>query len=549
MKLRALSCGFLLLLVACEKPGAKKSVGQRIDDEKQVHWPSLGQKRLEGETEELRASINGQLVTVLRNGRKPAVQGIPPMLHVGELWAVPMPSGEAVKLGGEVSNMAGGWLHTLDSQYVIFLDAWDQRVGAGDLHVESATALSGKTPRLAAQVSYFVPSDDGKQMAFVVGGVLSTGLLPAGPFRQIAGEVSTAEFSPDGAYLYFKRKHSAAGGLYQVLLSDTHAQPKRLLDNVSEFSVLQSGTHVVASARENLSDVELQLHVFDVKTLKGRKIADDSTQYRASRDGQRLAYRTLYSKKGDTPDVGQLYVVPIGAGTPVKLGDNVKDFEFSADGKRLAFRANYLELPLIGREAKESDVNKRLEKVGDLSLVEFPNLEPKVLYKLCPNYLFASTGHALAFTARIERPEITRRLFILNEGAEKPVPIKDWLYEYMFSPDSHRLYFRADCIREGRACGYLSVPLEYKEKEKPTLELDGVFGGRFSSDGARSSFGFARLTDASFDLVSKNWTTSVQTQIDQKVQWPVLNLGRDGKFVAYLVKDKQRPGLYVAQVP
>jgi hypothetical protein len=37
--------------------------------------------------------------------------------------------------------------------------------------------------------------------------------------------------------------------------------------------------------------------------------------------------------------------------------------------------------------------------------------------------------------------------------------------------------------------------------------------------------------------------------VDQYVEWPAASLGPDGAFVAYLVKEKHRAGVYVARSP
>ena len=62
------------------------------------------------------------------------------------------------------------------------------------------------------------------------------------------------------------------------------------------------------------------------------------------------------------------------------------------------------------REAKQGE--STLEKVGDLTEVKLPDGAPVVLQRLCPNSLFSPDGSALAYTGRIEQPEVTRRLFL-----------------------------------------------------------------------------------------------------------------------------------------
>lgn len=527
--------------------GETKSVIAKVKKEKgAARLPVQGTRRLEGDVQELRASPDGRLLTVLREAVKPRVDGVPPPMRLGELWAVPAEQGEPVKLGHGVTNMPGGWLFTSDSRWLVFSAGWDPSQQTGELYVQDARDLKQERQRVAARAGYFVPSDDGRQLAFIEGGVLHVGALPAGPFRQVAGEVSTAEFSADGRYLYFKRRYSSAGGLYQVALADEAAQPRRLIDQVADYTVLRSGKHVVVTARVTPADRLFQLHVFEVETLKGRKLADDALRFRVARDGSMLAWRTS-NLKGDQADVGELWLAPLSGGEARKLGDSVKDFDFSPDGTRFVFRDRYVELPLGGREALPGD--EKVEKVGDLHLVELPAGAPRLLYRQCPNFLFAPTGATLAFTARIDRPEVTRRLLLLGQGATEPVALKDWLYEYQFSPRGDALFFRADCLREGRACDVLSVPVTAAKGTLPRKELEGTYGIRFGADGSRVLFAWAHLTDETFDLAVRNLATGTQQTLDQFVQWPALILGPAGERVAYLVHERHRPGLYVAPSP
>ena len=81
--------------------------------------------------------------------------------------------------------------------------------------------------KLGEQVSYMLPSPDGALLAFVDSGVLKLGPLPAGPFQDVGGEVSTAQFTPDGKTLFFKRRLVAAGGLAAVAVDKPEA-PRKL---------------------------------------------------------------------------------------------------------------------------------------------------------------------------------------------------------------------------------------------------------------------------------------------------------------------------------
>ena len=519
--------------------GDPTSVIARVEKEKQAaRKPVLGQRLLEGKAEELRASPDGAVVTVLLEAGKPNVRGVPPTMRQGDLWAVATDGSGAQKLGAGVVNVPGGWLFSPDSKWILFNASWDPQTQSGELYVQDAKRLSADRARLGVRVSYFVPSDDGSQVAYVERGVLHAGKLPDGPFPELAGEVSTAEFSADGRYLYFKRKYSSGGGLYQVDLSKPQPQPLRLIDLVTEYTVLRSGKYVVVNARETPNDPAMQLHVFDVATGKGRKVADDGHRYRISRDGAWLAWRD----NSLPPDKGALQIMKLPDGKPRKLGEKVNDFDFSADGKRFVFRDNYKELPLGGADATREDV-RLVERVGDLMVVELPEGEPKLVGRAVPNFLFAPKDSTLAFTSRIERPEVTRRLFLYPEGAEAPMPLKDWLYEYQF--DGDRLFIRSDCLREGRACELFSIAARPAPDEKPKKEVDSTFAFRFNKQGTAAVIPLAHLTDQTFDLVWHDFGKGEQKSIDQYVEWPAVVL--DDSSVAYLVHEKGRVGVYVAK--
>ncbi len=520
--------------------GDSKSVIARVKQEKTAaRLPVLGQRVLAGEAQDLRASADGAVVTVLLDAKKPTAQGVPPPMRLGTLWAVSTKGGATAKLGTGVTNMPGGWMISPDSRWILFSAAWDPRQQAGELFAQDATTLDSAPQRIAPRVTYFVPSDDGSTLAYVEDGVLHAGKLPTGPFPQLAGDVSTAEFSADGRYLYFKRKYAAAGGLYQVDLKSARPEPVRVLDQVTEYTILRSGKHVVVNARATAADTTFELHVFDVATLKGRKLSDDAQRYRISRDGQFIAWRD----RSGSEDKGVLRMAAISGGEARELGKAVNDFDFSPDGKRFVFRDNYRELALGGRDATREDV-KLVERIGDLTLVEMPDGAPKVLARQVPNFLFAPNGSTLAFTARIDRPEVTRRLYLYPVGATEPRALKDWLYEYQFAQTGDALYFRSECLREGRACDLNSISSNPSADEVPKKHVESTFSFRLSADGKRALIALAHLTDLTYDIALRTFDSGEQKVIDQYVQWPAILLPTGG--VAYLVDEKNRAGVYVA---
>ncbi len=546
-----LLCVAAIALASCKKSDsevkAPPTVRQRIEQEQSAagRSPPLGVLRLSGNVHELRASPDGAMLTVLVDAKTPSGAGIPPTLKVGTLWAVPTTGGTPKKIAAGVSNGPGGWLYSNHSQWLVVSSSWSPGDQLGELLLVDIGDLSKEPRSLGKGVSYFVPSDDGSKLAWIEGGVLHVGSLPGGPFRDVAAEASTAEFSPDGRFLYFKRRVSAAGGLYQIDLNAAKPSPRRLADHVADFQVLKSGHAVVLTARDNPADRTFQLMAYDVTADKIRKLSDDASRFRISHDESTVAWRGSLVQ-GDQTDVGQLWIASLKSGQPRQLGKTVKDFEFSPDGLRLVYRDNFVELPLGGRDARPGEA--RIEKVGDLYSVDLKGGAPQLIAKRSPNFLFSPNG-ALALTARIETPDVTRRLLILRPNSLKAEAIQDWLYEYQFRPTANSLYFRANCTREGRSCALMKVNIETEKELTAAKVAEGVFGVRFSADGSKMVTASAHFTDSSFDLFAQNADSGAATPIDQFVEWPALLVGPTGEHVAYLVHEASRPGVYVAKMP
>ncbi len=494
----------------------------------------LGERRLEGTAIDLRTTADGKVATALVDSVKPRLDGIPAPMRLGELWAVPTAPGAApVKLGNGVTNLAGGQLLTADSRFALYLVGYNAAQQTGELFASDLVDLKKEPYRLGAGVSYFVPSDDSRQVAFVEEGVLRLGPLPAGPYRSVAGEVASAEFSHDGKLLLFRRRVAAAGGLFVVATADEKAAPRKLTDLVGDFEVTEDGAHVAWLARTSLAAATFELFTADLATLKPRKLGDLALRLHLSPDGKWLAWI-----RGETPtQPGELWLVPRDGGEAKKLGEKVRDFVFSSDSSRLAFRQNYREVQLVGEQ---------LEHVGELKLLTLASGEAVSLQKICSNYVFSPDGKALAWTSTTFKPAYTRHLHLLREGAQDAVTLKEWLYEYAFSPDGRGLYFRADCTREGRSC--LLYVADVKKAEVPVSQVaDAVFNFRFSQDGKRLLYSYAQTQNDMYDVSVVDLATKARKAIEQDIRQPAFFLDPAGQRLAYIVGAKSRPGVYVAE--
>ncbi len=548
------------VLAGCQKPGksgggggSPASGGAKLGLKKDVERiEGVGVRRLSGDVTDLRATPDGQTVTGLLKAEKPAIAGVPPPMRLGELWAVPA-TGEAKKVASGVTNMPGGSLFSPDSRWLLVLAGYDPTRQQGRLLVQDLTALSTEPVPVSGKVTYFVPSADSKLLAWVEDGVLRVGPLPGGPFREVAGEVATAEFSPAGKHVYFRRRMAAAGGLFQLALDNPKATPRKVTDQAGDWILSADGARLVYLARSTPGTPYFELYAADAAALKAVKLAENVTLMRVSADGKWAAWLESYHAQ----EGGNLVLRAIDGGERRELGVRVKDLDFTADSARLFFRNNYTELKLGGAAAMLPGEEQLLEKVGDLTEVTLATGAARVLQKKVPNYLLSPDGKAIAFTARIERPEYTRHLYLLGPGQAEPVLLRKWLYDYAFSSSSDRLFFRANCTREGRSCDLL---VQDVAAAKPSAD-GGVAGGaqlvaeatfnfKLSPDGNRVVYTYAHTMDQSFDVSVLNFKTGERKTLEQFVRVPVYFLGRDGAKVAYVVDEKKRAGLYVAeQVP
>jgi hypothetical protein len=519
--------------------GQPKTIRQSI--EKAPRLPSSGTRKLEGVATDLRASPDGRVLTAIVDGEKPRLDGVPPTMRQGALWIVPTGDGAPLKAAAGAVNMPGGLLFTNDSKYVLAIGAYDPTTQAGELLVQDLTDLSKERSRLAPHVTYMKPSPDGARLAYVDDGLLYEGTLPAGPFRQLAGEVATAEYAPNGKHLYFRRKSVAGGGVFQLEVEAEKPTPKRFVDAVGEYVISDDSRWIVAMARTNPRQFGFELFVGDAATLKPVKVGDDVMRFALSRDGAWLARmqvpKSVSAQATAATDlqIGELWLSKMGQPDGRKVGEKVREFEFTKDSKKLVFRDNYQVLALLG--------GKFDEKVGDLTTVVLPDGAPKVLQKRCPNYELSPDGKRIAYTARIERPEYSRHLFVLEEGGE-PVKVQEWLYEYMFSPSGDRLYWRANCTREGRSCDLFSQELGKPGAEKVKL-AENAFNFKLSDDGSRVLTTSPHMTDELFDLTVTNVASRQKKQLDQYVTQPVYLLAKDGGRVGWVVQDKKNSGIYV----
>ncbi|MCP3101282.1 gliding motility protein [Myxococcus sp. K15C18031901] len=475
-----------------------------------------------GRAADLRVTHDGRFASYLLNGQKPRLDGVPPQMLLGELFVVPVEGGEPRKLGDGVTNVPGGLLFSADSKHALFLTGYNPASQSGSLNVAVLDGAKADPTVLGSAVSYMLPSPDGARLAFVDGGKLKLGPLPAGPFVDVAAEVSTAQFTSDGKTLLIKRRGSAAGGLAVVSVDSPEDAPRKLADQVGDYAVSPDGKRVVFQVRSESVRGLYDLYIAELPAQKPKRLAVASQAFAFSPDGKWLA-----RSENGKPDVpGDLFVGPAEGGPGRKVGERVEVFTFSPDSQAVGFLDRY-------------DVTAR---AGLMAVVSLPDGAPRRVGDRVPNFVWGTDARYVAFLSRFLKPEYSVDLMLYPLGAEKAEKVHQGVFGYGFMPGNGQVVFRSNCIRNGRACDFKA--LELPRKEDPQTWLQGIFSYKLSEDGQRVLATSARMDSDTYDLSLYDVKTKARKPLDQGIQVPVYFAGKDDSRAVYLIAQGNKAGVY-----
>ncbi|RKG85125.1 gliding motility protein [Corallococcus terminator] len=483
-----------------------------------------GQQLAAGRAADLRLSPDGQFATYLLNGQKPRLDGIPPQMLVGTLYVVPVAGGKPRELGNGVTNVPGSLLFSADSRHLLYVTGYNPASQSGELHALAVTDAAAQPVTLGTAVSYLLPSPDGVSVAFVDAGVLKLGPLPAGPFEDVAAEVSTAQFTSDGKTLLFKRRLSAASGLAAVTVGSKEP-PRKLADQVGDYQVSPDGKRVAYQVRSESVRSMYDLYLAEVPALKGQRLAVGSKVFGFSPDGQWLA-RT---ENGKPELLGDLYVGPASGGPGRKVGEAVEEMAFAPDSKAVGFLEKY----------------DQPSRAGAMSVASLPDGAPKRVGDRVPNFVWGSDSRYVAFLSRFVRPVFSVDLMLYALGQEKAEKVQPGVFGYGFTPNNGAVVFRTNCIRNGRACDFKALELGEKQAEAKTW-MQGIFSYKISNDGARILATYARMDSDTYDVAIYDVKTGARKTLDQGVQVPTYFGGKDDARAVYIIGQGQNPGVYSA---
>jgi WD40-like Beta Propeller Repeat len=487
----------------------------------------LGKRLAAGPVADLKLTKDGAHATFLRNPKRPPIQGVSPLMVLGELGLVSVKDESVRFIGQGVSNRPGSVLFSPDSRWLFFVEAYNTADESGVLRT-LPLGKAGEPEQRGRAVSFVTVSPNGKAFAFVDGGVLRVAPLEPGSIaRTVAADVSTAQFTPEGAFLVVHHRRATGAGLDLARVEEAKP-PVRLGDPVGDWVISPDGRRVAFAVDSRTTRDTRDLWVASIPEGRPSRVGSGVTAFAFSPDSALLA--RLEGGRADSP--GKLVVGPAAGGAGRMLAERTGKFWFSPDGKAIAALTNYDEKKSWGR----------------LTYAELPDGKPVDLATRVSTIVWSADDKHLAFNSTVFQPLPSVDLWLYTRGKPSATKLMPNVYGYDFGPGGV-LYLRAECIREARACALERLDPSIPEG-KPVPILEGVFGFRPSEAGNRMLVTYARSDAETYDVAVLNLKTNVRVTLEERILLPALFADPEGKKVLYLVSQGERSGLYVCdQVP
>ncbi|MDR0964908.1 MAG: hypothetical protein LBM75_00085 [Myxococcales bacterium] len=529
--------------------------------------PTLGHRLSEAPARQLRATSDGKHLVFLTDVKKPTLPDVPEDLMVGQLATVPSEGGALRVLGQGVTTLDGAFHLSPDGRWVAFLEGFviGRHVGVLSL---AALGRTEKPRQLAEDVSFYRFSKDAKWLGFVASEAFHLHDLTSGKDLLVEEGVATFEFSPAGNAVLFRKPLSAGGQLRLAAIGgDTTPRVSTVAERVGDYGFSPDGKFFALTSRAGGTGAPYQVFVGESGTSKPRSIGEKAGAFIFSPDSKRLAFIA-----NQTPGMpyGDLFVMSLPDETSARIGTSVADFRFAPTSDALALRENQL--------------NERGQAWQEFKVVRVPAGEVRLHQKSLPksfiNFLFSDDGRALAFIKHEKADLDLWRLDMASGSDAPPERVAPWTFEYRFraaAPGARAdLWYRGTCIREGRQCDlFVDEPIA-----APTAAIESADAGpgpdagnaaetplpapahlkvasalsafEFSPSGNRLFLDLPRFdTTTSFDLA---WQAPMPGAVTAPIDRHVLKhslraLDPDGKRVAYIVTERRREGVYVAELP
>jgi len=488
----------------------------------------MGKLFAAGPSADLRLTPDGKSATYLAAAQKPRLEGVPPQMVIGTLYSAPLAGGQPKELGTGVTNVPGGYLFSPDSRWLLFLAGYNAASQTGELRAQDLSDRASPSFPLGGQVSYTLVSPDSRWVAFVDRSILKAGLLPKGPFGELAAEISTAEFTPDSRTVIAKRRASAGGALLAVRLGKNNV--RKLADRVGDYAISADSRKIACARQSEQAPGTYDLLLADLVDdgSSATKIASNTGLFAFSPDGKWLAHTQGWNVEQAR---GDLYVRSTVDGPPRKIGENV--------GERVAFAPDSKSVAYLEQWSQPT-------RTGLMGVTALPAGKPRQVGGRVPNFSWSSDSSLLAFLSRVIKPAYSVDLMLYRSDEEKATRVYAGVYAgYGFGPKNRYLLFRGNCIRNNRACDLFLLDLSQRN-ETPRKIVEGVYSFRNAERGDRILVTYARVDSDAFDLAVYNLQTGERRTVDRGILLPALFAADDGSSMAYVVADKERAGVYLA---
>ncbi len=498
--------------------------------------PGLGKLLHAAPVRALAPSPDGSALALLDGCEDVNAKFLPPRTARCDLRVVPAAGGAATKVASGVTTLPQGVTWRPDGKALVSMADYDHAAAAATL-----VLWDGAAARTLAEGVTFLGYGAHGELGYVAGGKAWV-LLPREPApRAVRGAERVASFdlnpiefpscgSLDGAKVRLvARRSQQAGG--ELLYSGCALDVAETLEpgQVGDYAFARASP-VLAYTVHGRDGTVLRL-VETVNRIARHDLGKGASSFAFGPDGRTVAF---------VADVvpgrqGNLHLGGPGR-KDVVLAREVGEFRWATAAPRLAWLERY-------------DPRVRAGTLG----VGGPDLAPRTVAGNVSDVELASDGRHVAFLQHTTRGGYSVDLGVARVGApegEKPVAVAWGVFGFAFSPDGRWLYYRTRCVRNAEACDLERVPADgLAPGVAPERIADGVKSFEFDPrDPGRLLVGWQRKDLVALDVGV--WEAGKLTRVDTAVlPGSAQFLGPDSRRLAYVVVDRKRQGVYVAELP
>ena len=302
--------------------------------------PTLGKRLSEAPARALKATADGAHLVFVSDVEPPKAKDVPEGMMIGTLVTVPSSGGAVRVLGQGVTTLSDAFQLSPDSRFVAFLSRLDVARHVGALQLADLSRPEVAIRALGEAVSFYDFSADRRFLGYVDAGSLRLLDLATGKDDLIESGVATFEFASDGKALLVRKPLAAGGQLLLVPLDDNGAgEGRTVAERVGDYGFSPDGRFVALTARVDGPNAPYRMLALDRRdpSLQPRSLGDEAGAFVFSPDSKRVAF--VANQTPGMP-YGDLFVTELASGEQKRVGQSVADFRFSPTSDAIALREN-----------------------------------------------------------------------------------------------------------------------------------------------------------------------------------------------------------------